>query len=147
MKRYAIHTVRILLGLLFFVQGLNGFLGFMPAPPMPPAAQEFMGALAATGYFFPLLKITELTAGTLLLINRWVPLGALLLAPIAVNIFAFHVFLAPAGLPIAIFVVAAEIAMGYFYFDAYREIFAGPKEMERHLEQVGHEPYQGRHAA
>ena len=74
----------------------------LPAePPEPASAGAFLGALFSTGYMFPLIKGTETLAGALLLSNRFVPLALTLLAPVLVNIVAFHVFLAPAALPLA----------------------------------------------
>jgi uncharacterized membrane protein YphA (DoxX/SURF4 family) len=74
-SRHAPTAVRVLLGLIFLVFGLNGFLKFMPQPPMPDKAGAFMGALAASGYMFPLIKSVEVVAGALLLSNRFVPLA------------------------------------------------------------------------
>ncbi|MEP7053586.1 MAG: DoxX family protein, partial [Pseudomonadota bacterium] len=88
-------VARVLLGLTFFVFGLNGFLHFIPQPAPPPAAGAFAGAMMATGYFFPLLKATEVLAGALLLGNRYVPLALAVLAPVIINIVAFHLFLEP----------------------------------------------------
>ncbi|MCA9673921.1 MAG: DoxX family protein, partial [Myxococcales bacterium] len=113
-------VARYVLGLIFFVFGLNGFLHFIPQPPPEGAAATFMGGLAATGYFFPLLKGTEVVAGALLLSNRLVPLALTVLAPIVVNIVAFHVALAPAALPMAILVLVLEIGLAW----AYRDVFA-----------------------
>src|SRR5262245_50252873 len=101
-------AARILLGSIFVIFGLNGFFHFLPPPPAPPPAQAFMGALAATGYFFPLLKATEVTAGALLLAG-FVPIALTLLAPIIVNIVAFHAFLAPGNYAIVGLVLACEI--------------------------------------
>jgi len=48
---------QLLLGLLYFVFGLNGFLNFMPPPPeMPEAVGKFFGAMVGTGYFLPFFK-------------------------------------------------------------------------------------------
>lgn len=90
---------RIVMGLLFFVTGLNGFLNFLPqdASGMPAEALAFSVALAQTGYMLPLTMGVQLVSGVLLLANRFVPLALALLAPVVVNIFAFHVFLAPDG--------------------------------------------------
>jgi len=115
-------VARIALGLVFFVFGANGFLNFLPQPPSPPAASAFGAALAATGYMFPLIKTTEVVAGAMLLAGRYVPLALTLLAPIIVNIVAFHVALAPGGLPLAAFVLSAEIALAWFYRDAFRGV-------------------------
>jgi hypothetical protein len=77
----AASIARILLGVIFVVFGLNGFLHFLPQPAMPPAAGAFFGALAATGYMLPLIFATQLVGGTLLLLGL-VPLGVLVLAPV-----------------------------------------------------------------
>jgi uncharacterized membrane protein YphA (DoxX/SURF4 family) len=118
-SRIAPSASRILLGLIFFVFGLNGFLQFMPNPPMPAAAGAFMGAMAATGYMFPLIKSVEVIAGLLLLSNRFVPLALAVLAPNVVNILFFHAVLAPGGVVIALFVLALELFTAWAYRDAY----------------------------
>jgi len=114
-------AARVLLGLIFTVFGLNGFLHFLPQPPMQPGpALTFIVGLLGTGYFFPLLKATEVTAGLLLLSNRFVPLALTVLAPIVINIVAFHAFLAPGGIPLALVVLALE---GYLAW-TLRGVFA-----------------------
>src|SRR3954471_10336144 len=67
---------RVLMGLMFFVFGLNGFFNFIPPPakPMPDGAMAFVGALMNTGYMLRLIKGTEVLVGILLLSNRFVPL-------------------------------------------------------------------------
>ncbi len=118
-SRFAPAVARVLLGLVFFVFGLNGFLGFIPQPPMPDKAGAFMGALAATGYMFPLIKSVEVVGGALLLSNRFVPLALAVLAPNVVNIVLFHAVLAPGGLPVAIFVLVLELFGAWSNRDAY----------------------------
>lgn len=112
-------VARVLLGLIFFVFGLNGFLHFLPQPPMGGAPAEFAGALFATGYMFPLIKGTEVVAGALLLGNRFVPLALTLLAPIVVNIVAFHAILVGGGMAIPVLVSALELYLAYAYRDAF----------------------------
>jgi hypothetical protein len=68
----------------------------------------------------PLIKGTELLAGLLLLSGRWVPLALGLLAPVIVNIVLFHLFLAPGGVALVAFVVAAELALAWWYRAAFR---------------------------
>ncbi|WP_437955050.1 DoxX family protein [Sorangium sp. So ce119] len=122
-KRFAPAAARTLQGLVFLVFGLNGFLQFLPQPPIPEAAASFAGALAASGYLLPLLKGTEVVAGALLLSNRYVPLALALLAPIVVNIVAFHTFLTPPN-PVAWLVLALEIYLAYAYRAAFRPMLA-----------------------
>jgi uncharacterized membrane protein YphA (DoxX/SURF4 family) len=78
-------AARLLLGLIFTIFGLNGFLHFIPTPPMSGPAGAFGGAMFATGYLFQLLKGTEVIAGVLLLSNRFVPLALAVLAPVVIN--------------------------------------------------------------
>jgi uncharacterized membrane protein YphA (DoxX/SURF4 family) len=101
--RHLVTAARILIGLSFLVFGLDGFLHFIPQPTtgIPEGALAFGAALFQTGYMFPLIKGTEVLAALLLLSNRFVPLALLLLAPVVVNIVAFHAFLAPDGIVIA----------------------------------------------
>jgi uncharacterized membrane protein YphA (DoxX/SURF4 family) len=117
-------VARVLLGAVFFVFGLNGFFHFLPQPPAPPAAMAFGGALAATGYFFPLLKTVEVFAGALLLTGALVPFALTLLAPIIVNIVAFHAFLAPGNYAVVGLVLAAEIYLALVNRAAFAPLFA-----------------------
>jgi len=121
--RYATVVTRVLIGLLYTTTGLNGFLNFMPAPDpstMAEAGVKFSTALYETGYMLELTSATQLVAGILLIIGRYVPLALALLAPVVVNIFLFHVFLEPSGTVTAIIVVAAEIGLAWAYRDKFR---------------------------
>lgn len=118
----AVLVARIVLGLIFLVFGLNGFLHFLPQPPVPEAAMAFFGALFATGYMIPLLFATQL-AGAVLLLVGLVPLGVVILTPVIVNIVAFHVFLAPGGLPLALVVTLLALFLAWSHRAAYRPLF------------------------
>lgn len=116
-------VARLLLGLIFTVFGLNGFLQFLPPPELPEPAGAFMGALAETGYFMVFLKLTETTCGILLLVGRFVPLALTVLAPVVLNIVLFHLFLAPA--PAAMAPGLLALALGLYLAWAYRSSFRG----------------------
>jgi uncharacterized membrane protein YphA (DoxX/SURF4 family) len=118
--RYLPIIARILLGLIFFVFGLNFFFHFIPTPPPPPAAGAFARAMFATGYIFVLLKVCEVLSGLALLAGRFVPLALTVLAPIVVNIIFFHAFLHPAGLALPVAVVILEVFLAWCYRDAFR---------------------------
>jgi putative oxidoreductase len=102
--RIAASIARVLLGLIFLVFGLNGFLHFLPMPPPTGVALQFFEAVIATHYWVVIFAV-QVIGGLLLLASRFVPLALVVLGPVIVNIFFFHVFMAPAGLPLAIVVV------------------------------------------
>jgi hypothetical protein len=97
-------VARILLGLAFFVFGLNGFLHFIPGQPPPGPAMTFMLTLAATHYYV-VIFLVQVLGGALLLVNRFVPLALVVLAAVIVNILNFHATMMPAGLPGALVLV------------------------------------------
>lgn len=119
--KFAIIGARVLLGLIFVVFGLNGFFMFIPVPEMTEAAGSLMGALVATGYFMMLVKAVEVIAGLMILSGKFLPLGLILLAPVSVHILLLHVFLDTAGLPMAAFIIAAQLFLAW----AYRDSFSG----------------------
>src|SRR6266545_6743302 len=134
-------VARVLMGLLFLVTGLNGFLNFLPQPSsMPEGAAAFSGALLKTGYMFPLIMGTQLLSGVLLLFNRFVPLALTLLAPVVVNIVAFHLFLAPAGLAIPLVVLALGLYLAWTEREAYAPLFVARRAVasERQPRSGGH---------
>ncbi|HEY8427666.1 MAG TPA: DoxX family membrane protein [Sandaracinaceae bacterium] len=128
MRNHFVTAARVLLGLVFVVFGLNGFLGFLPAPELPGPAGAFVGALAATGYMIPLIKGTEVVAGALLLANRFTPLALVVLAPVIVNIVLFHGVLAPEGMAMPLFVLALELYLAWSYRDAFRGVLSAKAE-------------------
>src|SRR5207249_7835817 len=105
----------------FFVFGLNGFLNFLPQPekPMPEGAVAFVTAMMKTRYLYQMVAGTQLLVGVLLLLNRLVPLALVLIMPILVNIIAFHIFLAPAGIAPGAFLMALELYLAWSYRSAY----------------------------
>ncbi len=112
---------RLLLGLIFVVFGLNGFLNFLNMGPMPSGlAGQFIGALALSHYYWVVAAL-QVAGGSLLLVNRFVPLALVLLGPVIVNIILYHVFLDPSGAALAIVVV---ILWGIIFY-SYRQYFSG----------------------
>src|SRR6185295_10832139 len=102
--RIAALIARLLLGLIFVVFGLNAFLQFIPMGPPPTGlAGQFIGALFQSHYLWVVAAL-QIAGGALLLINRFVPLGLVLLGPVIVNILCYHVFLTAMGWPMALVV-------------------------------------------
>lgn len=93
---------RILLGLVFLVFGLNGFLNFIPAGPLPSGvAGQFISSLLVS-HFALLVAAIQLVGGVLLLVNRYVPLAITILGPVIVNILFYHLLMEPKGLAVAV---------------------------------------------
>ncbi len=112
---------RLLLGLVFVVLGLNGFLNFLSMGPMPSGlAGQFVGALILSHYFWVVAAL-QIAGGALLLVNRFVPLGLVLLGPVIVNILLYHAFLNPTGIALAIVVTILWLIVFY----AHRQYFSG----------------------
>ena len=87
---------------------------------------DFFKGMMATGYFFYLLKGTEIACGLLLLSGRFVPLALVVLAPVVLNIFFVHTFLMPEGLPIAVILGALEVYLAFFskeYSPTIKQLF------------------------
>jgi putative oxidoreductase len=111
---------RFVLGLIFLVFGLNGFLHFIPMPPPTGVASQFMGALFVSHYLVVIFTL-QLIGAVLLLINRYVPLALAILAPIIFNIIFFHFLMAPSGVPLALLATILWILV----FLSVRWAFAG----------------------
>lgn len=116
-------VLRILLGLILLVFGLNKFFHFMPMPPMEGAPADFMGALGKTGYMFPLIALTEIIAGALLLLNKWKGLALLFAAIISVNAIVFHLVLFPAGIGFAAVVAILNTILIYANWSTFKTLF------------------------
>jgi uncharacterized membrane protein YphA (DoxX/SURF4 family) len=129
MKKWLTLAARILMGLLYFVFGLNGLVmlttgaPFITPPPNEGVAATFMGALFASGYMFWAIKLVETLGGVLLLAGRYVPLALTLLGGVTLNIFLFHAFLAPAGLAVGLFLLVAHLYLIYAYRQNFRALF------------------------
>src|SRR5258708_5493441 len=104
---------RILLGLVFVVFGLNGFLHFLPGQLPSGLAGDFLNALLKSHYDF-FVSALELVGGALLLANRYVVLGLVLLGPVVVNILLFHALLLPSGLSIATAVAILWCVLAFY---------------------------------
>ena len=118
--KIAILVARILLGLMFFVFGLNGILHFLHMPPPTGDAGTFLGIMAAHNYL-AVVALLQVIGGLLLLVGRYVPLGLTILAPIVVNILLFHFLLEPSGVILGLIAAVLEL----FLIWAYRLSFRG----------------------
>lgn len=123
-------VLRSLLGFIFVAAPIATAFHLAPQPKMPPAAAAFASALAGTGYMLPLLWSTEIAAGILLLSGLMVPVALAMLAPVIVNIAAFHVFLNPGGIMPAIMVTALELSLVWRYRRSFEPLFSTPPSLQ-----------------
>ena len=114
---------RYLLGLIFFVFGLNGFLMFIPMPPPKPEMAKLFEGIMAFEYMMPLVKGIEVLAGVMLLFDLFVPMVLIFLSPIVVNIILVHALLEPDGLPMALGIMVLMAILGKAYFKYFASLF------------------------
>jgi putative oxidoreductase len=119
-------VARILLGLIFFIFGLNFFFHFIPNNSQPEGrAAAFLGGLFQSGYLFPLIKVIEVLSGIFLLSGLFIPLVLIVLMPISINILLFHSILEQGVMPISIsaLILISQIWLAWNYRDYYRQLF------------------------
>lgn len=122
-KSWTAAAARIFLGLIYFVFGLNFFFQFLGTPPASSGqAETFISGLFISGYFFPVLKGIEVVAGLALILGGFVPLALVILMPISINIFLFHVFLTE-DVVVSILIVALNLYTAWMYRDHYKPLF------------------------
>jgi putative oxidoreductase len=114
---------RILLGLIFFVFGLNGFLQFIPVKGWPPGlAGEFLTVLMQSRWVW-IVSAFQLVGGALLLVNRYVPLALTLLGPVIVNILSYHLLLQHSAAQPAIIATICWAILFYRYRQYFTSLF------------------------
>jgi putative oxidoreductase len=117
-------VARYLLGLMFMVFGLNGFLNFMhQPPPTNPLALQFFAAISAS-HFAAFLFAVQVLGGLLLLSGFFVPLALTLLAAVLYNILAFHLTMAPESIAGALVACVLWILVFLQYRESFKGIFS-----------------------
>jgi uncharacterized membrane protein YphA (DoxX/SURF4 family) len=111
------------LGLLFFGLSKLFNFNFMPMHIYTGDAAIFIDSLSNTGYILKVVGTFEVLIGLLLVINKWVSFALILLAPISVNIFLFHLFMDTPGLILAMVVIVLNAILIYKHWKVYRPLF------------------------
>ena len=117
--RIAVIVVRVLMGLMFLFASVVYFFDLMPQPEVTGNMKVFNEGLAASGYIITLIKVVELICSLFLISGFFIPLVTVVIFPITLNIFMVHTLLAPQGLPIAIFMLAGNLFLAYYYRKSY----------------------------
>ena len=120
--KIAVIIVRVLMGLLFLFASIVVLFNLVPQPELTGNTKTFMDGVNATRYLMPLIKITELLCGIAFVSGYFVPLATIVIAPIIVNIFFFHAFVDTSGLPVAVFLVLANIFLAYANRDKFKPL-------------------------
>ena len=122
--KIAVIIIRTLIGLLFLFASITFFLNLAPQPELKGNVKLFSDGMTASVYMMPLVKIIELLCGIAFVSGWFVPLAAVVIFPIAVNILLFHVFLAPEGLPVAIPLFLGILFIAYANRKNYETLLA-----------------------
>ena len=115
-------ALRIILSLALLVFGLNKF--FMYIPMEAPPEGSFMDALIKTGYMIPLIAISEIVPGFLLLINKWKGFALAWLVPISVNVVAFHLKFDIATIGAAAAIAVLNALLIYANWSRFKGLFS-----------------------
>lgn len=115
-------VVRVLLGLLFLFASISYFAGLITPPEVTGPMKVFNDGLEASVYIMPVVKAIELICGIAFVVGRYVRLAVVVIFPIVVNIVGVHAFLAPEGLPVALFVLFATLFLVYANREHYRSL-------------------------
>nr|WP_026287197.1 hypothetical protein [Gracilibacillus lacisalsi] len=117
----AYHAARLVLGIIFLIAGLNGFLVVLNIEPLISTSPEAM-VLFQFNYLLVVEKSLEVICGLLLLINRFVPLALTVLTPITANIFLLHIFVDPSLLILAVIMVILQGYLLYYFRDKFKRL-------------------------
>ena len=117
--------LQVLFGAFFAVMGLNGFFEWFDVgggEETPEAAVTFYTGMGATGYLWPLVKLTKIAGGLLIASCRWTALGLLVLTPVLVNIFCVHYFIDPNGLMMASVLSVIYLFLVWSHRETYKPL-------------------------
>ena len=122
--KLAVIVVRTLMGLLFLFASSAFLFKLVPQPELAGNVKLFMDGVNATGYLMPFIKITELVCGLAFVTGFFVPLASVVIAPIILNIFLFHLFVDTSGLVMGSALVLSNIFLGYAHWNKFRPMLA-----------------------
>ncbi|MBB1193889.1 DoxX family protein [Flavobacterium sp. SOK18b] len=122
--KIAILIFRSLLGILLLFASASYFLKLFPEPEVAGNLKVFNDGIAASLYLLPLVKAIELICGLSYLSGKYVTLTNLVLLPVSFNILCINLFLAPEGLPIALFLFLGNVFLIGFHWKKYQSLFS-----------------------
>jgi uncharacterized membrane protein YphA (DoxX/SURF4 family) len=129
--KYVLLVSRLLLGLIFFVFGLNLILNFLHLPYPTGDTLTWYGIMAAHRWI-TFVGLIQVIAGLLLLVGRFVPLALAILAPILVNILLYHALLWPHDFIPAIVITVLEVILLIAYRRSFAPLFVPDPPADTH---------------
>lgn len=121
--KLATTILRLLMGALFLFASITYLFKLITPPEQVGAMKIFDDGLNASIYMMPTVKVIELLCGLCFVSGFFVPLSAVIISPIIINIVLVHAFLAPEGLPFALFLVVANSFVAYAHKDLFIPLF------------------------
>ena len=119
-------AMRYLLALILGIFGLDKFLHFMPKPEaesMSAGASEYLGALGASGFIFPVIGVVFILAAVLLAANRAVGFALVIVSPIVVNILLYHIVFDPATIGPGALVAVLVLLLAWMRINTFTPLF------------------------
>jgi len=112
------------MGRMFAFASITFFFKLMPQPELTGDMKIFMDGIEASVYLITTLKVFELLSALAFLSGRFVPLAAVVIFPINVNILFVHIFLDPSSLLMAVLLILENLFLAYYYRDKYAGILS-----------------------
>ena len=121
--KIAILIVRILFGAFMVFASVAYFFDLLEAEAPTGDMLTFMTGITASKYLMPLAKTIELIAGLSLLSGKFMKVTLLALLPVSVNIFLIHTVTQVSDVPVAVFVLGANLFLIYAHWNSYKDLF------------------------
>ncbi len=120
MAKKIVMITAVIYGLMMLVFGLNKLFPFLPMPPPNPEEMKLFGAFITLKWVLPLVAVTEIVGGILLIVKRTQPLGAIVLLPVMIGIILHHVVHSPGTILMPLVLFAINIAVIVVNYHRYR---------------------------
>jgi putative oxidoreductase len=121
--KIVVMIARLLLGLIFAFFGANLMFHFLPNPPMPPGPLKDFNTVLMVTHYDAMIGFFQFLGGVLLLFNRYVAVGLIILAAELVNILTTHSLVMHGGFPIPIVVTLLWLLVFWRHRSAFSGIF------------------------
>ncbi len=121
--KIAVIIVRSLMGLLLLFASVTYLFKLFTPPPVTGAMKVFSDGIEASVYLLPTAKVIELICGIAFLTGRFVPLAAVVIFPIVVNILLINIFITPESIVIGALLMLANLFVLYYHRESYKPLF------------------------